>query len=124
MLYRLNSLCSNRISEVGAWVRICRHSSEPIDPPAPVTITTLLPMQRWKSSGRGATASRPSRSAISTSWISSTLTRPLARSMKPGTLRTCSGKGSSAVSISRRRPRVAEGIASNTSLALVSSIIC
>ncbi|MGP5873023.1 transposase, partial [Pseudomonas aeruginosa] len=45
------------------------------------------------------------------SFSDATLTRPLARSMKPGMLRTCSGNGSRDSRISRRRARVAEGIA-------------
>ena len=36
----LYSLCSNRISTLGEQLMICRQSSEPIEPPAPVTITT------------------------------------------------------------------------------------
>ena len=51
----------------GLWSIICLHSSEPIDPPAPVTRTTF-PLIRflmfWLSSSIG---SLPSRSSISTS---------------------------------------------------------
>ncbi|MNN55906.1 hypothetical protein D3C81_1708090 [compost metagenome] len=61
---------------------------------------------------------------MSTSCRSETLTRPLARSMKPGIERTCTGSGSSISRISRRRAREADGIARRISSAPVSSIIC
>ena len=46
---------------------ICRHSSDPIEPPAPVTSTHLPRMQEPNSFGLGGTGSRPSKSLTSTS---------------------------------------------------------
>ena len=55
---------------------ICRHSSLPIEPPAPVTMTTLLVILRPNSSLLETTESRPSKSLMLTSRKSATFTLP------------------------------------------------
>ena len=53
---------SNSTSRLGLSPIICRTSSDPIEPPAPVTITDLpVMMLRAKSVGSGRTGSRPSK---------------------------------------------------------------
>ena len=77
----------------GRSARICRHSSLPIEPPAPVTSTTLsrdVPLQQ--RAGRAAPASRPSRSSISSGLRSLTGTWPWARSSRPGRVRTSTAR--------------------------------
>ena len=71
-------------SRFGPSARSARQSSEPIEPPAPVTMTDLPRMQASSSLGFGGTASRPSRSVMSTSRISSTRALPAARSPVSG----------------------------------------
>ena len=93
---------------------ICTQSSEPIEPPAPVTITDLPRMQASSSLGFGGTASRPKRSVMSTSRISSTRALPAARSAVSGMVCTCTGSCSSWLMISRRRRRETDGNASST----------
>jgi hypothetical protein len=46
---------------------IWRHSSEPMEPPAPVTRMDFAAMQALSSAGFGGTGSRPSRSCTSMS---------------------------------------------------------
>ena len=62
MLYSAISDISNSTSRLGLKRMICRHSSEPIEPPAPVTSTHLPRMHEPNSRGFGGTGSRPSRS--------------------------------------------------------------
>ena len=55
---------------------ICRQSSDPIEPPAPVTMTTRSRMQASNNPSFGGTASLPSKSATSTSRKSARLALP------------------------------------------------
>ena len=91
---------------------ICRHSSEPIEPPAPVTSTHLPRMQEPNSFGCGGTGSRPAGRSTSTSHSSLICALPEIRSERFGRDCTCTPSGSSCVRISRRRRRVADGMAS------------
>ncbi len=91
---------------------ICRQSSEPIEPPAPVTMTTRSRMQASNSPGFGGTESRPKRSQTSTSRMSSTVAVPVTSCSNSGTVCTCTPNGSSSLKISRRRRRVNDGSAS------------
>ena len=67
---------------------ICRHNSEPIDPPAPVTMTTF-PNRYWAMSFFSPTfSSRPKMSSGSTFLIASILTLPSRISKREGTFFT------------------------------------
>ena len=116
MAYKANSLSSTSSSFSGPTARIWRHSSLPIDPPAPVTKTTLLMLfldsRRWL----GLTGSRPSRSSTSKSRTSLRLTLPVAMSLKPGKVRTAILWDLSASRISLRRLGETEGKAKSTSV--------
>ena len=111
--YKPNSFTSNKISFLGCCLIICLHNSEPIEPPAPVTITTLFAILAAISSGFGSTESRPSRSSISTSLNSESLALPPTISAIPGIDSICIAKGSNCASTSLRRERLSLGIASN-----------
>ena len=56
---------SNSTSRAGRNFAIWRQSSAPIDPPAPVTITTRLPSHSASPALSSTTGSRPSRSSSS-----------------------------------------------------------
>ena len=116
MLYRLNSLWSNKISFCGCCATIWRHSSLPMLPPAPETKTTLLVKQRASHSVLGGTGSRPKRSSISNSLKSFTVTRPLARSAQSGKVRICTGNVRRLSIMALRRVRAELGKASRMSV--------
>ena len=115
-VYKANSLSSTSSSLVGSSLMIWRHSSLPMDPPAPVTSTTLPRIFLSISNGLGGTASRPSKSSISSSRRSLTSTRPWARSIMPGKVRTATWASRVISKMSLRRCRLAEGMANNTTL--------
>ena len=83
---------------------ICRHNSEPIEPPAPVTITTRSRMQASNNAGlrRHRIASREI--ATSTSRISPTFASPVTSCSNSGTVCTCTPSGSSWLKISPAAP--------------------
>ena len=90
MLYSANSFTSNNIKAFGFRLTTCLDSSDPIEPPAPVTITTFSVIFLISNSLFAGTASRPSKSLILTLRKSSILTFPPARSAKLGRTRTVS----------------------------------
>jgi hypothetical protein len=81
--------------------------------PGPVTITQRPRIDRSNRDGSAGTGSRPSRSPASTSRNSSRRALPEMISDKSGSDCTCTPRGSSLSRISRRRRRLAAGIASN-----------
>ena len=83
----------------------CRASSEPIDPPAPVTIT-VFPVRKLRSSSSSSfTASRPSRSSISTSRMALISTDPLRIWYSPGMICALTGMLSQIATIRRMSDR-------------------
>ena len=77
---------------MAGWLRIIwRHNSEPMEPPAPVTITTLPLMSAAINSGRGATGSRPSKSTTETFFSELALILPSTKSFMPGMVSTSQG---------------------------------
>ena len=69
------------------WRAHWRHSSEPIEPPAPVTSTERAPSQPRIAFQSGSTGLRPSRSSIATSFSSPGSERPSSTSCRRGTMR-------------------------------------
>jgi hypothetical protein len=114
MAYKANSVSSTSNKAAGCARTIWRHNSEPIDPPAPVTITTLPVMFLANISGLGGTGSRPSKSSMSSSFRSDTCTRPCAKSSKPGKVRTCTCAARTRSNTSLRRARETDGMAKYT----------
>ena len=93
---------------------MCRQSSAPIEPPAPVTITTRLPSHSPSPALSRTTGSRPSRSSSSIVRIVVSAERPLIRSSYDGTVST-SIPASAQISATRRRtPCAADGSATIT----------
>ena len=84
MLYKENSDNSNKISFEGARWIIWRHNSEPIEPPAPVIITTLPCISAAINSGLGSTGSRPNKSMTEIFFNELTLIFPPTKSRIPG----------------------------------------
>ena len=82
--YSEYSETSNNNSISGLLRMICLHNSDPIEPPAPVTMTTFPLIFLLNNSGIGATGSLPSKSMILTSFISAVLIFPSTRSVNPG----------------------------------------
>ena len=88
MAYKLNSLSSNNISLLGFCCVICLHNSAPIEPPAPLTITTLFLISACIKFSFTGTTSRPSKSSMQTSTKSSILALPDTKSDIPGIVKT------------------------------------
>ena len=88
MVYSANSLCSNSTSLSGEKRATWRQISEPIDPPAPVIITTLPLSKPCNPASSSTTGSRPSRSSSSIARNCDTATLPLIKSSNEGTVRT------------------------------------
>ena len=102
---------SNSTSRAGRKRAICRHSSAPIEPPAPVTSTTRLPSHSASPALSSTTGSRPSRSSSSTLRIVVSAERPLIRSSYDGTV-SASRPFAAQISATRRRtPCAADGSA-------------
>ena len=114
MAYRPNSLWSSNSNLEGLNLRICRHNSLPMEPPAPVTSTCLPLIQRVSKSARGGTASRPNKSSMATSLISSRRALPLAISANDGTVCTCTFSVSSQRTTAILVARLSDGSASST----------
>ena len=70
------SLWSTAISSLGSSEAICRHSSLPIEPPAPVTSTAWPVASSWTAARSVTTSSRRRRSWISTCRSGFALMRP------------------------------------------------
>jgi len=87
-------------------------------PPAPVTKTTLPARLRANNSASGGTGSRPKRSSISSSLMSCTVTRPLARSTMPGNVRIWTGSDRKLSIMAFRLGRGTLGNASRISVTL------
>ena len=88
IVYRLYSFRSSSTSRRGANRAIWRASSAPIEPPAPVTMTTRPLSHSRRPPVSSVTGSRPSRSSSSTWRSCDTVTRPLTRSSYDGTVST------------------------------------
>ena len=91
MSNRANSARSTRRMRAGRNRATCRASSEPIEPPAPVTMTVLPSRNSFTDSRSSTTGLRPSRSSTLTSRIRLTFTRPSSTSEMPGAMRTLTG---------------------------------
>ena len=119
---RLSSAWSSRISLRGATRAICRHSSAPIEPPAPVTITTWPSRYLPTRSSSTRTGSRPSTSSTRSSrtWRM-TLPTPASSSNTVGSVRTGIPRARQAVTTRARTVPGAEGIAMMTSSGSTSS---
>ncbi len=83
----------------------CRASSDPIDPPAPVTITVRPPKKSLTTWSSSSTWSRPSRSSISTSRSRLTSTSPARISYNPGMIWVLTGTCSQISTIRRSSVR-------------------
>jgi hypothetical protein len=113
--YRAYSERSNSTSRRGRSARICRHSSAPIEPPAPVTITTFAadprPQQRWVRLDR--IAAQNVRDLDFAEFVNAPGAAGQFRQVGKSSTRT--GNPASASRISRRRRCEAEGSASKSS---------
>ena len=87
-LYMANSLCSKSTSIDGWKLAICRHSSEPMEPPAPVTSTTLPVSSSCRPASSSVTASRFIRSSTATLRIFGEASLPPATLSSDGTVST------------------------------------
>jgi hypothetical protein len=105
------SAISNITSRAGDKRAILRHSSDPMDPAAPVTITVFPLMFLLNSSVSSLTGSRPRRSWRSTFRRSLTLTFPSIRSPTPGRIRAPAFTSRQCSRMCRRRDGGAEGMA-------------
>ena len=115
MAKRLFSYRSKSTRLRGPNDRICRHNSDPIDPPAPVTRTVCPAMRCLTGSGSRPTGARGSRSSIASSRIWLTDTLPSITSRRFGSVLIDSLNGSSAFTIPRIVAASAVGIAISTS---------
>ena len=116
MAYKLYSLWSSSRSFLGPVCNICRHSSAPILPPAPLTKTILSRLFFSINAWSGITGSRPNKSSGSNSLISRTVIRPWAKSTKSGSERTCTWYWRRSAKISLRFARPIDGIANKMSV--------
>ena len=98
----------------GDNAKIWRQSSEPIEPPAPVTQTTASRMPGPSSWGSGGTSSRPSRSSMTIGRRASMRARPEVRSSTDGTCNMGIPRRWKLSTIRRRSLRGREGIAKST----------
>ena len=92
MAKRAGSLTSRSIRCLGCHLAICLQSSEPIEPPAPVTKQTLPVVRAVIKFFIAGTGSLPNRSSteMSSVWVMRCL--PSIRSSKVGTVTTLTGK--------------------------------
>ena len=104
------------MSRAGRACATCRHISEPIDPPAPVTSTTR-PCRYIPASGCGLIGARRSRSLMSTWRSRLTLTPPSSSSNRPGNARAGTRARAHASNTDRTTAPGAVGIAMITSAA-------
>ena len=114
IVYSANSELSSKTSLLGSSAMIWRHSSEPMEPPAPLTITDLPVMQIESNSAFGATTSLLSRSSISIWRTSSTRAFPLTSVLIGGVTLIRSVKRARRSRIARCSLRLNCGIASKT----------
>ena len=103
---------------LGLFTIIWRHNSEPIDPPAPVTITVLPKIFFCNNSLFGKTGSRPSKSSIFTSLSSSIFALPCKISSISGIVLTLIFKGIRLSIIAFLSEREALGMASKITFIL------
>ena len=101
-VYSAGSDRSTSSSRDGEKRATCRASSAPIDPPAPVTITTLPPRNPTRSCSSSDTVSRCSRSSTRTSRSCVIDTRPCSRSYIAGIICARTGIPSQIERIRRR----------------------
>ena len=124
---RLSSAWSTKMRARGATREIWRHSSDPIDPPAPVTITTCPERYAPTRSISIRTGSRPSMSSTRTSrsWrVTFSCPEPSwSSSNTVGIVRTWMPRSRHAVTTRARSVPGAEGIAITTSSGSTSSRI-
>ena len=116
---------STSTSRAGPRRESWRQSSEPIEPPAPVTITTSAETYPAMLSRSTSTGSRPSTSSTCTgrSWVVSPES-PLTSSVRPGRVLTGRPAACAAPTILPRTSPEADGIAISTSSGRRSRITC
>ena len=126
MLDKLYSLLSMIVRDSGLRAAICRHSSDPIDPPPPLTMTRFTDIKALIDFQSKVTCSLPSRSSIETSRNSFTDAAPVTKSLKRGNVLNGTSLFSQKPTIRRICFDVAEGnalrIISTPSLEVTSEI--
>ena len=103
--------------------KIWRQSSDPIEPPAPVTKTIFPEIHAVRSFSFGATSSRPNKSEISILWRSIIFAFPEARSFREGMVLTETSLSSRYFTSSFRWFLFMLGMANKTSKGFVFDLI-
>jgi len=121
--YKGLSACSNKIKQAGLKRQICLHSSDPIEPPAPVTMTILSRMVEPIRSCSKEMTSRPSKSLYAISLMAFKETFPSINSPMPGSVLKEISLCSQLDTICRICSAVIEDIAIKASFALKRTAI-
>ena len=123
MVYRALSLLSSRINSSGSYAAIWRQSSEPIEPPAPVT-TIRQPLTKWRTGFESRpTGSRSRRSSMARSRMCLILGPPLPPFLRLGSVLMGTLNGARTFTNLRIATGCALGTARRTSSGLSLSMI-